>query len=107
MHMQGNIRIAADKLLNDGRQDIPGLSMGGGDGQCPAIRIREFPGESPHFFDFVQHLACLHNDYPAGRGNLGEVFTAAMKDLDTQFVLQHAYLFADPRLRGVKAFRCR
>ncbi|CAH0277066.1 hypothetical protein SRABI106_03188 [Rahnella aquatilis] len=55
---------------------------------------------------FRQYFTGNTDDFLPCRRDLCQMFTAAGKNLDPEFIFQHPHLFADPRLRRVQAF-CR
>ncbi|MNO52119.1 hypothetical protein D3C76_425330 [compost metagenome] len=80
--------------------------MGGGDRQGAFLLVGEFLGDLLDAFDLAQNLTGGGDDALAGRGHAGQVFAAAGKHFDAEFVFQQADLFTDARLRGVKALGC-
>ncbi|MNT58745.1 hypothetical protein D3C72_1962040 [compost metagenome] len=104
--MQGNVRVLLDEIADHRRQRITRLGVGGGDRQGAFLLVGEFLGDLLDAFNLAQNLASGGDDALAGRGDTGQVLAATGKNLDAQFVFQQADLFADARLRGVKALGC-
>ena len=102
-HSYGYFGKAGHKTLEDGGQNITGLQMSSGNGEGSLLRMHMLPG---HYLDgghLVQHLRGHFDHIPTYGGDLGQVFAAALEDLDPQLILQHPHLFADPGLGGKEA----
>ncbi|MCY1177146.1 hypothetical protein D9M73_174430 [compost metagenome] len=106
VHVQGNVRVLLDEIADHSRQRIARLGVGGGDGQRALLLVGELLGNLLDAFDLAQDFAGGIDDALTGRGHAGQVLAAAGKDFDAQFIFQQTDLFADARLRGVKALGC-
>ena len=103
MHVQRHVRVALDEAVDDRRQRVARLGVGGGDGQVALLLVGEFLGDLLDAFHLAQDLAGGLDDVFPRRGDAREVFAAAGEDLDAQLVLQQANLLADARLGGIEA----
>ena len=72
--------------------------MSGGDGQRTLLLVGELLGDLLDAFDLAQDLASGRDDALASRSDASQMFAAAGKYLDAQFVFKQADLFADTRL---------
>ena len=98
VHMQGNVRVTLNKAFNHRRQCITCLGMGCGDTQGSLLRIRVLTGDSLDGINFRQHFTGdTDNGFP-GRCHMGQMFTAAGKNLHSQLIFQHPDLLTDTGL---------
>ena len=102
-HRYGNFGKAGHEALEDGGQNIAGLQMSGRNGEGSLLRMHMLPGHHLDGGHLVQHLRGHFDHVPTDGGDLGQVFAAALEDLDPQLILQHPHLFADPGLGGKEA----
>jgi hypothetical protein len=102
MQMQIDLGVLLAEQLDYRRQNIPGLGMSRGDIQSPLTIIPVFFGQSLDIADLLENGIGMGNDFAPDRSDLGQMFTAAGKELDTQLILQQLDLFAYPRLRGMQ-----
>src|SRR5690606_9114154 len=103
VHVQGNIRVFFNKTLNNRRQRIAGLSVGGGDAQVTLALITEFLGNLLDALYPAQNLPGFTNDDFATRGDASQVLPASGKDLQPQLILKQADLLGYAGLRREKA----
>ena len=82
--------------------------MGCRNTQIAFALVAEFLGNLFDAFNPTKNFAGFTDDNFATRRNSGQVFAAASKYFQSQFVLQKADLFGNTGLRGEKALgRCR
>ena len=94
MHVQRHIRVVLDEFLNDWRQRITCLGVGGCQCQRALALVAELLGNLLDAVDLAQNLAGSGNDALSGRCDAGQVLATAGKDLDTQLILQQPDLLA-------------
>ena len=83
VHVQGHIGILLAKVANDFRERVTSLGMGGCNGQAALLLIAVFLGNLFDRFDFAQDRTGYFDDGFTHGGNVGQVFTAASKNLHT------------------------
>ena len=83
MHVQRDVRIMLNKTLDDRRQCIAGLGMGGGNRKAALLFFSKLLRYLTNTFDLKQHLfSCLQYSLP-GRRDVRKMLAAAGEDLDT------------------------
>ena len=87
-----------DEVADNRRQGITRLGVGGRNRQGAFFLVGEFLSDLLDAFDLAQDLAGRGDNALAGRRDAGQVFAAAGKHFDAQFVFKQADLFADTRL---------
>ncbi len=108
MHVQGDFGKALDEALDHVGQRITGLGVGGRNVERALLGVSVLTRHRLDAFHLAQDLVGNLDHVPSSRGDLGQMFAAALENLDPQLIFQHAHLFADPWLRGVEALcRCR
>ncbi|GGY11881.1 hypothetical protein GCM10007386_47730 [Pseudoduganella dura] len=102
MQFQRDLRVRAVEFLDDFRQRVARLRVGGGNHQAAAVHAGILAGVAPQVFRFLQDAADDLHRAVAGACQGGEALAGTDEQFDTQFILEVLDLLAHAGLRRVQ-----
>ena len=89
-----HVGVSVAEGLDDGRQYVARLRVGGSDGQRAAVLVFELGRDTLDVLCFAQQLQRVADDALTGRGYFGERTSTAHEDIEPELVLEELELLA-------------